>query len=80
MSSIGSLQRQSDWLKCPIRDQLETDLYSAILAVHSSMLVDLASTGKPEEVIETTRLCENQRLLIQELEEQIASHRGEHGC
>ena len=82
MHSSGSLQRQPDPLKCPTRDQLEKDLYAAIhiLAQHSSMLVDIARTGTRDRFIETTQHCENQRLLIQELEKQIASHRARHGC
>ncbi len=82
MSAIGSAQRLPDRLKCPIRDRLETDLYSAIhiLAMHSSRLVDVQGTGEQDQVFEASRHCEEQRLLIRELEEQIASHRAEHGC
>ena len=82
MHPDGSLQRQPDRLTCPIRHQLEADLYSAIevLAQHSSTLADIAGTGQPDLFIQTTRHCDEQRLLIHELEKQIASHRAEHGC
>ena len=67
---------------CPIRNQFESRVYAAIqiLAKYSLRLVEITGTGKPDEIMETTRLCEDQRLLIQELEKQIASHRAEHGC
>jgi hypothetical protein len=82
MHANGSLQRLPDWLRCRVRDQLETDVYSAIhtLVMHSSRVADIAGTGKPDEFIEATRLCEKQRMLIHELEKQIAAHRKEHGC
>ena len=67
---------------CPIRNQFESRVYAAIqiLAKYSLRLVEITGTGKPDEIMETTRLCEDQRLLIQELEKRIASHRAEHGC
>ena len=73
---------QPDRPTCPIRDRLEKNLYEAvrILARHSVTLVDLAGTEKLDEINETTRLIENQRLLIQELGKQIGLHREEHGC
>ena len=84
MLSDGALQRDADSRRpnCPIRDRLEKDVYSAIqmLARHSSTLVGLVGKGKLDLFIETTRHCEEQRLLIQELEKQIAIHRAEHGC
>ena len=82
MHPDGSLQLQLHRLRCPIRDRLEANLYSEIevLAQHSSTLVDIAGTGQPDLFIQTTRHCQEQRLLIHELEKQIASHRPEHGC
>ena len=82
MYANGSLQRLPDRYRCRVRDQLEADLYSAIhiLAMHSSKLAEIAGTGKRDEFIDVTRLCEKQRMLIWELEKQIAAHRQEHGC
>ena len=81
-NAVDESHRETQVGFCPNRNQLEAQVYAAIqiLARHSSRIVEITGTGNPDEVIEATRHCEKQRLLIQELEKQIASHRAEHGC
>jgi hypothetical protein len=81
-NAVADSDGEAQVASCPIRDQLERRVYSAIqiLAKYSSRLVEITGTGKPDEVIETTRHCGEQRLVIQELEKEISAHRAEHGC